>query len=251
MRQTSSNPPRVGLFVTCLVDLFRPAVGLAAIKLLRDAGCVVEVPPAQNCCGRSAAGDGDAAEARSTAQETIRAFEDYDHVIAPSHSCADMLRNGYPALFDDDTPWQGRARALSAKVHELVEFLGQVTGVTQVEARMTGSVTLHEGCAASSHDTSRALLASIDGVTLKDMRDARACCGFGGCAPSDTSPAELMRRKTKAIRSAGAGTLVGADLACLMGMAGRLKRDGSAIEVRHLAEVLAGMNDAPPIGSGG
>jgi L-lactate dehydrogenase complex protein LldE len=248
LRQTISNPPRVGLFVTCLVDLFRPAVGLAAIKLLRDAGCVVEVPPAQNCCGRSAAGD--AAEARATAQETIRAFEDYDHVIAPSPSCADMLRNGYPALFNDDPLWKGRARAFSAKVHELVDFFGGAMGVTQVEARMTGSVTLHEGCAAS-HDTSRALLASIDGVRLKDMRDAGACCGFGGCAPSDTSPAELMRRKTKAIRSAGAGTLVGPDLACLMGMAGRLKRDGSAIEVRHLAEVLAGMNDSAPIGSGG
>lgn len=249
MRQTISNPPRVGLFVTCLVDLFRPAVGLAAIKLLTDAGCVVEVPPAQNCCGRSAAGD--AADARATAQETIRAFEDYDHVIAPSPSCADMLRNGYPALFDDDAVWESRAQAFSAKVHELVDFLGGAMGVTQVEARMTGSVTLHEGCAASSQDTSRALLASIDGVTLKDLRDAGGCCGFGGCVPSDTPPAELMKRKTKAIRAAGAGTLVGDDLACLMGMAGRLKRDGSAIEVRHLAEVLAGMNDTAPIGSGG
>jgi L-lactate dehydrogenase complex protein LldE len=37
-------------------------------------------------------------------------------------------------------------------------------------------------------------------------------------------------------------------MGCLMNMAGKLQRDGAAIRVRHVAEVLAGMADGPAIG---
>ena len=40
------------------------------------------------------------------------------------------------------------------------------------------------------------------------------------------------------------------DLGCLMNMAGKLKREDSRVQVRHVAEVLAGMTDGPAIGEG-
>lgn len=249
------NPmPRVGLFVTCLVDLFRPAVGFAAVKLLEDAGCTVEVPRAQTCCGQPAYNSGDRADTRAIAENTIQAFEDFDYIVAPSGSCAGMLKKHYPALFKGDPAWERRAAAFSAKVHELVSFLTDVRGVRAVPVRHEGSVTYHDACSGLRElgiaAQPRALLASVDGLELKEMRDPDVCCGFGGtfCVKySDISNA-IVEKKTIAIEDAGAGTLLAGDLGCLMNMAGKLKRQGSDVEVRHVAEVLAGMADGPPIG---
>ena len=142
----SEESPRVGLFVTCLVDLFRPTVGFAAVKLLEGAGCTVEVPRAQTCCGQPAYNSGDRADARSIAARTIEAFEGYDYVVAPSGSCAAMLREHYPALFTDDPGMAAKAAELAGRTYELVSFLTDVRGVTGVEARFPGSVTYHDSC---------------------------------------------------------------------------------------------------------
>ena len=249
--------PRVGLFVTCLVDLFRPTVGFAAVKLMEDAGCTVEAPAAQTCCGQPAYNSGDREDTRAIARNTIEAFEEFDYVVAPSGSCAGMLKKHYPALFADDPQWGPRAAAFSEKVHELVSFLVDVLGVSSVAARVKGSVTYHDSCSGlrelGVREQPRALLASVKGLKLKEMADADVCCGFGGtfCVKySDISNA-IVTKKTESIREAGAGTLLAGDLGCLMNMAGKLKREGSAVEVRHVAEVLAGMTDTPPIGGRG
>src|SRR5204862_348706 len=109
--------PRVGLFVTCLVDLFRPSVGFAAAKLLSDAGCDVDVPASQTCCGQPAYNSGDKTTAEEIARLTIAAFEAHDYVVAPSGSCAGMLKLHYPALLARDPAWKARAAAFAAKVH--------------------------------------------------------------------------------------------------------------------------------------
>src|SRR3546814_6261069 len=107
--------PRVGLFVTCLVDMMRPSVGFAAVKLLEDAGCSVEVPEAQTCCGQPAYNSGDRADARALAEQTIRAFEGFDYVVAPSGSCAAMLKEHYPALFDADPALKAKEEDLAGR----------------------------------------------------------------------------------------------------------------------------------------
>jgi L-lactate dehydrogenase complex protein LldE len=251
------HKPRVGLFVTCLVDLFRPTVGFAAVKLMEDAGCVVDVPAAQTCCGQPAYNSGDRADAAAIARNTIRAFEGFDYVVAPSGSCAGMLKKHYPELLAGDAKWEARAQAFSAKVHELVSFLVDVLGVSAVDARVKGSVTYHDSCSGlrelGIHDQPRKLLGSVKGLKLKEMADADVCCGFGGtfCVKYSDISNKIVSQKTDRIREAGAGTLLAGDLGCLMNMAGKLKREGSAIEVRHVAEVLAGMDDTPPIGGRG
>ena len=79
-----SSGIRVGLFVTCLVDLLRPSIGFAAVKLLKDAGCAVEVPGAQTCCGQPAYNSGDRGDTAAIARNVIAAFMGYDYVVAPS-----------------------------------------------------------------------------------------------------------------------------------------------------------------------
>ena len=250
----NESPVRVGLFVTCLVDLFRPTVGFAAVKLLEDAGCTVEVPRAQTCCGQPAYNSGDRGDARSIAAQVIAAFEPFDYVVAPSGSCAGMIREHYPALFDDDPAMQARARALAERTHELVSFLVDVRGMKGVEARFEGTVTYHDSCSGLRElgvkQQPRRLLATVGGLQLKELPGAEVCCGFGGtfCVKYPEISDKIVSEKTADIAATGAGTLLAGDLGCLLNMAGKLKREGRPVAVRHVAEVLAGLTDVAPIG---
>jgi L-lactate dehydrogenase complex protein LldE len=243
--------------VTCLVDLFRPTIGFAAIKLLEEAGCTVEVPMAQTCCGQPAYNSGDRADARAIAETTILAFEHFDYVVAPSGSCAGMLRKHYPGLFKGDAKWESRATAFAAKVHELTSFLVDLRGMKGVAARLADTVTYHDSCSGLRElgvkAQPRQLLSSIEGVSFVEMRDADVCCGFGGtfCVKYPDISNAIVEKKAENIDASGARTLLAGDLGCLMNMAGKLKRQGSRIEVRHVAEVLAGMTDTPPIAGRG
>ena len=248
------NHPTVGLFVTCLVDLFRPTVGFAAVKLIEDAGCRVEVPTAQTCCGQPAYNSGDRGDARLIAQQVIAAFEPYDYVVAPSGSCAGMLKVHYPALFADDGDWSDRARALAGKVFEIVSFLVDVRGVERVDAAFAGTVTYHDSCSGlrelGIRDQPRRLLKSMTGLKLTELGDTATCCGFGGtfCVKYPDISNAIVEKKTAAIAASGAATVLAGDLGCLMNIAGKLKRQGIPVATRHVAEVLAGMTEAPPIG---
>jgi L-lactate dehydrogenase complex protein LldE len=251
-----SRGPRVGLFVTCLVDLFRPSVGFAAVKLLEDAGCTVEAPRAQTCCGQPAHNSGDSGTSRAIARQVIAAFEGFDAVVAPSGSCAGMIKHHYPGLFADGESWRKRAEALAAKTFELVSYLADERGVENVAARFDGSVTYHDSCAGlrelGVREQPRRLLASVDGLEMKELPGADVCCGFGGtfCIKYPDISTRMVSDKTADIAATGAGTLLAGDLGCLLNMAGRLSREGRGIEVRHVAEVLAGMADGPAIGDG-
>jgi L-lactate dehydrogenase complex protein LldE len=107
--------PRVGLFVTCLVDLYRPSVGFAAVKLLEEAGCTVEVPSLQTCCGQPAYNSGDKEDATELARRTVLLFERFDYVVVPSGSCGGMIREHYAQLLADDPEWGPRARRLGGQ----------------------------------------------------------------------------------------------------------------------------------------
>ena len=246
--------PRVGLFVTCLVDTQRPSVGFAAIKLLESAGCTVEVPLAQTCCGQPAYNAGDRRTARDLAVGIVAAFRDYDYVVAPSGSCAGMLKHHLPHLFDDDPNLRDAADALASRVYELVSFLTDVLDVKDTGARFAGTVTYHDSCSGlrelGIRQQPRDLLRAA-GATLVEMAEPEICCGFGGlfCVKYPEISVRMVSDKTRDIAATAADTLLAGDMGCLMNMAGRLQREGHQVHVRHVAEVLAGMtDDLPPIG---
>jgi L-lactate dehydrogenase complex protein LldE len=242
----------VGLFVTCLVDLFRPSVGFAAVKLLEEAGCAVAVPR-QSCCGQPAFNSGDRATSRDIAAQVIETFAPFEYVVAPSGSCAGMLKIHYPELFRGDPNWQPRADAFAAKTYELVSFLFRTCGVRSVAARLPATATYHDSCSGlrelGVHDEPRALLATVEGLKLAEMRDADVCCGFGGtfCVKYPDISNAIVASKTAEIAATGAGLVLAGDLGCLMNIAGKLQRQGIGVEARHVAEVLAGI-ETPAIG---
>jgi L-lactate dehydrogenase complex protein LldE len=246
--------PRVALFVTCLVDLVRPQVGFSAVKLLEDAGCTVEVPSVQTCCGQPSWNSGDRESAKRLARQAIRAFEGYDHIVVPSGSCGATIARDYEQMFDAADPWRERARLMGAKTHEIVSFLTDVLGLERVDARAEVAVTYHDSCSGlrslGIKDQPRRLLASVDGLDLREMAEAEVCCGFGGtfCVKYPDISNVMVGDKTKNIAATGADLVLAGDLGCLMNMAGKASREGRAFRARHVVEVLAGDLGGPAIG---
>jgi L-lactate dehydrogenase complex protein LldE len=247
---------RVALFVTCLVDLFRPTVGFAAVKLLEQAGCAVEAPRAQTCCGQPAYNSGDRAAAKAIAKQVIEAFAGYDYVVAPSGSCAGMIRRHFPEMFADDPAILPRAEELAARTWELVSFLVDVRGMQAVAAQWPQTVTYHDACSGlrelGVRDQPRRLLASVQGLELRELPGAEVCCGFGGafCVKYPDISDKMVSDKADDLAATGAGAVLAGDLGCLLNIAGKLSRQGRPVEARHVAEVLAGMTgDVPPIGA--
>jgi L-lactate dehydrogenase complex protein LldE len=249
------EPARVALLVTCLVDLFRPSIGFAAVTLLERAGCSVEVPRAQTCCGQPAFNSGDKADAKAIARQVIAAFAGYDYVVAPSGSCAGMVKVHYPELFAAEPDMRARAEELASRTWELVSFLVDVRGMSTVAAGWPKRATYHDGCSGlrelAVKEQPRRLLASVQGLRLAEIPGAEVCCGFGGtfCVKYPEISDKMVSDKAAEIAASGAEAVLAGDLGCLLNIAGKLARLGVRVEARHIAEVLAGMTDQPAIGA--
>lgn len=249
--------PRVGLFVTCLADIMRPSVGFASVRLLERAGCEVEVARGQTCCGQPAYNSGARADARALALMTMRAFGGCDYVVAPSGSCAAMLKLHYPRLLADEERLAAEAKAFAERVHELTSFLVNVRALADVPGRFQGRVGYHDACSGlrelGVRREPRQLLGLVEGLELTELAEGEACCGFGGLFSvkhAEISNA-LVERKWAAIAAAAPDLVVGADLGCLFNIAGKLRRAGMHTACRHVAEVLAGELADPPIAHAG
>jgi L-lactate dehydrogenase complex protein LldE len=246
----------VALFATCLVDIFRPNAGFAAVSLLKQAGCDVEVPLQQTCCGQPAYNNGDLKNARILAKQVIGMLGGFEYIVVPSASCAGMLKQHYPQLFEDDPLWQEKALDLSRRCYELVGFLHDVLHVSDFPVQYEGSITYHYSCSSlrevPSKQKVRTLLASNKKLQFTELKDAEVCCGFGGtfCVKFQEIAASMVDDKVANIEATEAKVLVSGDMGCLLHIAGRLKRLNKSIRVYHIAELLAGMTDAPGIGDG-
>ena len=252
----SKARPEVSLFVTCLVDLFRPGVGFAAVALLERAGCAVTVPRNQTCCGQPAYNGGDRANATAIAKQVVEAFEKFDYVVAPSGSCAGMIAKHYPQLFAGDPAMAARAGDLAGRTHELISFLVDIRGMDALDVKFDATATYHDACSGLRElgvkAQPRALLERIEGLRLVELPGAEMCCGFGGafCVKYPDISNKMVANKTWDIAATGAELVLAGDLGCLMNIAGKLAREGSPVRVRHIAEVLAGMAGQPAIGEG-
>lgn len=241
----TTTAPRVSLFVTCLVDQLWPSVGTSTVRVLRRLGCDVSFDERQSCCGQPAYNTGYRDEARQLAQRFIEGFESsgVDAIVSPSGSCTAMIHH-YPDLFEDDA-WRTRARHVAARTHELSAYLVHQLGVEDVGATFAGRITWHDACHGlrdlGIKSEPRRLLAHVRGAEFVELPEAESCCGFGGTFSvkfPEISTA-ILDRKIDAIERSGAEVVSASDASCLMQIAGRLSRRGSAVRVMHLAELLA------------
>lgn len=238
---------RVGFFVTCLVDLMRPSIGFAAIRLLEAGGAQVVIPVAQTCCGQPGYNSGDRKGALALAAKLVGEFEACDYLVAPSGSCTGMIKTHYADLFRDDAAMLARANALGAKTWELTDFLFNVLKLESVPGKFSGTVTYHDSCAGLREmgvkQQPRELMAKVPGLRLREMTECETCCGFGGTFSIKYGEisSRLADNKCAFIAESRADAVVLGDLGCMLSIEGRLRRRGDlATRVLHVAELLAG-----------
>lgn len=244
---------KVALFSTCLIDMFRPSAGFATLELLEAAGCQVEVPLAQTCCGQPAYNNGDRNDTIRIARQVIDTFNQYDYVIIPSGSCAGMLSRHYPELFADDSLWSAKARIFASKCYELTVFLHDILRLETLNRAFHAEVVYHDSCSslreAGSHNSATRLLENTPGLRLHPLEENQVCCGFGGTFsikfPSLST--RMVDDKISFIRKTPAEVVTATDLGCLMNISGRLRRLSHPVRALHIAEILAGKTDLPGI----
>jgi L-lactate dehydrogenase complex protein LldE len=249
-----NNPPRVALFATCLVDAIRPQIGFAALALLEQVNCVVEVPMGQTCCGQPALNSGDQDGTRKIAKRNIKLLSGFDHVVVPSGSCAATIKKDYPDLFEADPVWHAKAVDLANRTYELLSYMSDLWAWRPKNVSCAASATYHDSCSGlrslNVQAQPRTMLAGVAGLEMRPLEGANVCCGFGGtfCVKYPDISNAIVGEKAAAVNATGADLLLGGDLGCLLNMAGKLHRDGSKVRAFHTAEILAGMGDGPAIG---
>jgi L-lactate dehydrogenase complex protein LldE len=234
---------RVSLLITCLGDALFPEVGVATVRLLRRLGVTVDFPAAQTCCGQPHFNSGYRRDARALAKHTIQAFANGRPVVAPSGSCAAMVKLEYPHLFHDDLIWHGRAEDLAHRTHELSDFLVNALHLEDVGSRFEGKVTYHMAChlrGLGLLTEPERLLRHVKGLEYVPLERRDECCGFGGsfAVRFPRISGAMVQDKAALIEQTGADTVVATDAGCLMNIAGCLRRRGSPVQALHLAQVL-------------
>ncbi len=224
------------------------------MDILHRLGISVDFARDQTCCGQPAFNAGLRKDARAIAEHTIRVFERpprslktsevLSDIVTPSGSCAHMFRHNYPELFEGDSVWLPRAKAIAARTYEFTEYLVDKLGVTDVGAKWDGLLTYHPSChtmrGINVDKQPRALLANVQGATLVELPQAEECCGFGGIMSVEHPElsAEWLKRKIGNLEATQSPTLVVTDAGCLMHIAGGLHRQKKKQRVVHIAEVL-------------
>lgn len=250
---------KVSLFITCLGDSFYPRAGIAAVRVLERLGYKVDFPAEQTCCGQPMYNNGFRDEARPLARRMIEVFRPSEAVVTNSGSCAAMIRDYYPGLFEGEPAAQERARQLAAKTFEFAEFLVKVARVDlrAVAARRAERVTYHYSChlrGIGVTDEAEQVLRQIGGLEYVPLAMPEQCCGFGGTFATkypDISGA-MVRDKVGQIRATGASTCVSSDPGCTMNISGACHRAAASVQFRSLAEIVAEsmglMDDVPAAG---
>lgn len=233
------------LFVTCLSDVFYPQVGISVVEVLKKYGVEVEFPIEQTCCGQPAYNSGYHKEAKASAKQIIRTFENSECVVTPSGSCAAMIHHYYPKLFSNEPEWEEKALQLANKTYEFSQFLVHVLKVERIDASWETTATYHHSCHMTRglgvKEEPLQLLRQVEGMQLETLPYCQDCCGFGGtfAAKMSNISERMVDEKIRHIESTGAKVLIGSDMGCLMNIGGRLRREGKEISVVHIAEVLA------------
>jgi L-lactate dehydrogenase complex protein LldE len=236
---------RVALFVPCYIEQFYPEVAIATLQLLEKAGCRVDYPLNQTCCGQPMGNSGYERDAQSCMNLFVENFRGYDYIVAPSGSCVLFVKEHY------------RQPALASKVYELCEFFTDVVKIKSLQAKFPYKVGLHESCHGERglrlsqaselnlpyYSKIKALLAMVEGLQLVDLERRDECCGFGGtfCITEEAISVKMGKDRIKDHEISGAEVITGADMSCLMHLDGILKRQNKPIRTVHIAQILNGV----------
>ncbi len=241
---------KVAFFPGCMVDMFYPEVGIAAVNVLERLGCEVMLPDDHVCCGQPFSNSGYIEEAKPMMKKVIDAYSGYDTIVSLTGSCAWAIKAEYPQFFADDEEYSRKIAELAPRIYEFTQFIVDVLGVTNVGAKLNGTVTYHKSCHLTRmlgiKEQPLKLLQNVEGLKYVEMPEAGRCCGFGGTfsVKEPEVSGHMVQEKVAFALATDADYLCGADQACLMNIKGALDRlieqgvVSSNMKVLHIAQIL-------------
>ena len=244
---------KVGLFIPCYVDQFYPNAAIATLQLLEKQGVQVFYPPKQTCCGQPMANSGFEHLTTGCNNLFVDNFKEYDYIVAPSGSCVLHIKDHlHTANHEDD-------KNISSKIYELTEFLTDILKVTNFTANFPHKVGLHQSChgqrglhisqmselVAPPYSKPQTLLNMVQNIEMINLKRKDECCGFGGtfCVTEEAISVKMGKDRITDHTKHEAEYIVGSDVSCLMHLEGIMKRQGSEVKVKHIAEILNSMNE--------
>jgi len=236
---------RVGMVAGCVQRVFFPGVNDATLRVLAAEGCEVLVPPGQGCCGALSMHSGRDVESLDFARALIERFEStpVDAIVINSAGCGSHLKD-YARLFRNDPAWAERARAFSARVKDVHEFLVALGSPRAVRHPMAGRVAYHDACHLAHgqriRSQPRALLKSIPQLEVVDVADGEQCCGSAGTYNlfQPASADEVGERKVAAVLRTRPNLLASANPGCTLHIQRLLKARGIDLRAAHPVEIL-------------
>lgn len=240
---------KVGLFIPCYIDQFYPQVGIATLQLLEKLGCEVDYPKGQTCCGQPMANSGYEHLTHACNSLFVDHFASYDYIVGPSGSCVLHIKEH---LHDPEK--EATAGEIRKRIYELTEFLTDVLHIKSLPAIFPYKVGLHQSChgqrglglaqmselVASPFSKPEQLLRMVSGLEMVELDRKDECCGFGGtfCVTEEAVSVKMGKDRITDHVKHGAEVITGTDVSCLMHLEGILRRQGAAIKVMHIAEIL-------------
>lgn len=236
--------PQVSLFIPCYIDQFFPETGKNLWRVLERAGCDVNYPSEQTCCGEPAFHAGYWDLAKEVAEKFIQDFSGKKYIVSPSGACTGMVREGYQALFVN-TAQHNPSKLLQKNLYEFSEFWVKVLGNPDIQAKFNARITFLDSCQAMRQcgikEEPRQLLSLIEGLELAEMYPANECCGFGGVFSVKNEPISvaLAEKTLQRALETGAEFIVSTDMGCLFHLEAFLAKHPAPIKPLHLVDLLA------------
>lgn len=235
---------RVAFFAGCIMRVAFAETNRATVRVLSRAGCQVDLPEEQICCGALHIHSGEREQAKEFARKNIAAFEqsDAEWVVVNAAGCGAALKE-YGELLEHDPVWAERAKAFSARVRDLSEAVAALPSEGTAPA-LKAKVVYQDAChllhAQRVRQQPRDVLKSIVGVNLVEMRDGDRCCGSAGIYNlTEPEMAErLGANKVENVDQTGADVVVSANPGCLIQLRAGLQKRGSKTKAVHLADFL-------------
>ncbi|MBE9031501.1 4Fe-4S dicluster domain-containing protein [filamentous cyanobacterium LEGE 11480] len=238
---------RVGMLLGCVQRLFNPDVNEATVRVLTANGCEVAIPPSQGCCGALSHHQGQEAQAEDLARQTIDSFAaaNVDYVLINASGCGHTLKE-YGHILKDDEQYRDRAKAFSAKVKDVQEFLAEVGLTTPLSPLQDAPLTMvYQDACHMLHGQKisvqpRQLLKQIPGVKLREPIDAALCCGSAGVYNilQPEVAHELGQQKANNLTNTGAQVIASANIGCYVQISKHLEMQGKAVPVLHPMQLL-------------
>lgn len=237
---------RVGLFAGCAQDFIYPEQLEAAVRVLTAKGCAVEFPMEQNCCGLPLQMMGERKASENVAQQNVKAFDPtrYDYIVTLCASCAAHMKHAYPRMFAD-TPASVEMQTHADRVTDFSSFVRDVLRLKEEDFdKSDRGVAYHSPChlcrGMGVTEQPRSLINMA--AEYKPAAEEDVCCGFGGSYsvkfPEISS--QMLDKKLTNLEASGATLLVTDCPGCVLQLRGGEETRGNKLEVRHIAELLAG-----------